>query len=232
MRSKPPLGLRAWTVGISGGPAALLALAAASVPMGAMLLASCQASPSLPPLLGTIPIDSGMGALNGDTVNPGLCPGTGSVSVAFDGGSGQTTCWSAFAYQNSTQPTVTVSGNLKAKPGLAIGVTLYDSSQGKTLCSLAAGSKLALDGPCVSVAAAYVSAAGEDEWIAYGGSSLSVLSADASKSDVHGTLTVNAVGLSLGNAVSIEFSPDSTLIVDKPGYPMATISGTVSTSIE
>jgi hypothetical protein len=209
----------------------LAALTFPFVVLGATLAvtSSCNPIGSMPPLLGTAG-DSGLGDLSAEAYDPGMCPGTGTVSVGFDGGSGQNTCWSAFAAKSATQATVTLAGNLTAKPGLALGMTLVNYG---TVCSIGPGAKVALDGPCISIAASYVSSEDKDVWQAFGGnapgSPLQALGTDAGS---HGTLTVTSYGFALGSTISVTFSPDSTLVVDEPGHPSASISGSVTASVE
>jgi hypothetical protein len=219
-------------------PALVAALVAAAI-LGAA--ASCTSAGSMPPLLGT-PGDTGLGDLSAEAYNPGMCPGSGTVTVAFDGGSGTNSCWSAVGYMGKTTATVTLTGNvMTAKPGLAVGITLLNyETEGGMYCSIGPGAKVALDGPCVAVGASFLSSANTDgdtdEWQAFAGSApgapLSTLGSMGPDGGAHGTLTVSSFGTAFGSTVSVAFSPGSTLVVDRPGYPVASISGSVTVAVE
>jgi hypothetical protein len=214
-------------------PLALLALGLA----GALVLlpAGCQASESLPPPPG-IQGEAGVGDIVTEAVRVGSCPGTGKVTVAFDGGSGEAACWSAFSTTSATEITVSLASNVTAPPGLDMGIILYENQIGDTKCAPAAGSKLALDGPCVFVSATYISSDNKYVWQAFGGTGAKAPFPSATEGGAvptaTGTITVGSYGSSLGNPVSVTFSPDSTLIVNEPGYPRASITGSVTAAVE
>jgi hypothetical protein len=195
----------------------------------------CQASESLPP--GPSPATVGdAGDVSTESVTFGSCPGTGKVSVDFDGGSGESSCWEAFATMKVTETTVSLASNVTTPPGLGVAITLYEYDKGTTKCTIAAGTTFPPDSPCVFVSATYVSAANTYVWQAFGGSGATApfpVSTEGGKPlAATGSLTVGSFSTTLGGPVSVSFSSGSTLVVNAPGYPRASISGSVQGPVQ
>jgi len=195
----------------------------------------CQASESLPP--GPSPVTAGDGGdVSTETITFGNCPGSGEVSVAFDGGSGEASCWSAFATTGVTETSVSLASNVTAPPGLGVSITLYEYEKGSTKCTVTEGTKFPLDSPCVFVSATYVSAGDEYAWQAFGGAGavapLPASSEGGTPLAATGSLTVGSFSTSLGGPVSVSFAAGSTLVVNEPGYPRASISGSVQGTVQ
>jgi hypothetical protein len=209
---------------------------ALAVPLAASLalavvggVSSCVASqaPNLPPPIGSESPDGGFGDLSTGPVITGPCPGQGTVTVSFDRGTATQTCWSSYSplvnpggFARAGQPTVSVSGNPQSSPGLSVAIALFVGDFHGTACAVGPGSKLALDGPCVSVTVAYGEAAGNAEWQASGG----VAS--------QGSLIVGSYGTTPGSPISVSFSPGASLVLDAPSHPLVSISGSASAPLQ
>jgi hypothetical protein len=221
----------------------LLLLVLGTAVLGAV--SSCNASPSLPPLLGT-PGDTGLGDLSAEGFHAGMCPGTGTVTITYDGGSAEQTCWRGLAANGQGEPAATIASNASATTtGLGLGILFFTKSTGGALCGIGPGSKLALDGPCLVIAAAYGKEGQPPQWQAYAGTGAPTFTFDAGKPgdggmldeagsppNAQGMLTVGSFGTQFGGTLSVTFDPGSTLVLDQPGYPQASISGTISVPIE
>jgi hypothetical protein len=182
--------------------------------------------PGCPPSIGT-PHDAGILDVPAPPDIVGPCPGQGTVTLAFDRGTASQTCWSGsspLASGGGTapagEPTVTIAGNPQSFPGLFVGILLYSGDHHGSTCGIGPGSKLALDGPCVSVIAAYGSGGAETEWEALGGAS------------AQGSLVVGSFGTMYGATVSVSFSPGSSIVLDTPDHPLVAISGNVTLPLQ
>jgi hypothetical protein len=189
----------------------------------------------MPPPLGS-PGDSGIGDLSPESVLLGDCPGSGKVSVTFDGGSGENSCWSGFAVTGVNETTVSLAGNVKTPPGLGVGIVLYEYEKGSTKCLPTPGATFPLDGPCVFVSASYLSADNRYLWQAFGGSGatspLPAVSEAGKPLSATGSLMLGSYGSTMGSTVGVTFSAGSTLVVNVPGYPSASITGSAQATVE